>query len=142
MPAKVHNVIRHAPSSDGEKYYDTPEAAEYLRFSAATLNERRMAGDGPIYFKVGGRVVYARRDLDAWMAAYRRTSTSEPRWGVSGDVRLPPTSWLGCLGRRGSGGMIGLEELGSPLPKASAEPYRAVTAGNAGALRTTATDHR
>ena len=77
MPTKVHDVLRDAPSSDGEKYYDTLDAAEYLKFSASTLNKRRMAGDGPIYFKVGGRVVYARRDLDAWMAAYRRTSTSE-----------------------------------------------------------------
>ena len=79
MPTKVHNVLRDDLSSDGEKYYDTPEAVEYLKFSASMLNKRRMAGDGPIYFKVGGRVVYARRDLDAWMAAYRRASTSEAR---------------------------------------------------------------
>ena len=77
MPTKVHDVLRNASSSDGEKYYYTPDAAEYLKLSAWTLNKRRMAGDGPIYFKVSGRVVYARRDLDAWMAAYRRTSTSQ-----------------------------------------------------------------
>ena len=55
-----------------------PEAAEYLGLSASTLAKMRLRGDGPPYSKAGPRVViYDRADLDAWVAARRRTSTSE-----------------------------------------------------------------
>ena len=54
-----------------------PEAAEYLGISASTLSKRRVSGGGPAYHKISSRVVYDTRDLDAWLEACRRRSTSD-----------------------------------------------------------------
>ena len=58
-------------------WFRTPEAAAYIRLSASTLAKMRVRGDGPAYIKAGRAVLYDRRDLDAWLAAHRRRSTSE-----------------------------------------------------------------
>jgi predicted DNA-binding transcriptional regulator AlpA len=56
-----------------------PDAASYLSLSQSTLAKMRLRGDGPPYAKAGRRVVlYDVRDLDAWLDARRRTSTSDP----------------------------------------------------------------
>jgi len=54
-----------------------PEAAQYLGFSASTLAKLRISGGGPRYLKLNRRVAYDTRDLDAWLAARRRSSTSD-----------------------------------------------------------------
>ncbi|QRI63611.1 helix-turn-helix domain-containing protein [Shinella sp. PSBB067] len=54
----------------------TPQAAKYLNISASTLNKLRLVGGGPRYAKLGKSVVYDPADLDAWVEANRRTSTS------------------------------------------------------------------
>ena len=54
------------------------EAADYLGLAPATLANMRSKGGGPVFHKVGARVVYHKSDLDAWLAACRRTSTSTP----------------------------------------------------------------
>jgi predicted DNA-binding transcriptional regulator AlpA len=54
-----------------------PEAAEYIGLSQSTLAKRRVFGGGPKYLKLGRRVVYDTRDLDAWLNAHRRLSTSD-----------------------------------------------------------------
>lgn len=56
----------------------TPEAARLLDLSPRTLEKHRCDGTGPIYHKLGGRVVYAVADLHAWIDACARQSTSEP----------------------------------------------------------------
>jgi len=53
------------------------EAAEYLGLSASTLAKRAMTGDSPVMRKLGRRVVYLRSDLDAWLDAHQRLSTSD-----------------------------------------------------------------
>jgi len=59
----------------------TFEAAQFLRLSVPTLERMRLAGNGPIFIKLGpgkrARVVYRRADLDAWLLAQRRGSTSQ-----------------------------------------------------------------
>jgi predicted DNA-binding transcriptional regulator AlpA len=55
----------------------TPEAAEYCSSSASTFEKLRLSGGGPAYSKIGRRVVYRVEDLDAWLAANSRRSTSE-----------------------------------------------------------------
>ncbi|MEZ5782754.1 MAG: helix-turn-helix domain-containing protein [Rhizobiaceae bacterium] len=55
----------------------TPEAAQYLGISTSTLNKTRVRGDGPAYHKIGRVVAYSCADLDAWLAAGRRRSTSD-----------------------------------------------------------------
>ncbi|WP_346906738.1 helix-turn-helix domain-containing protein [uncultured Roseibium sp.] len=59
----------------------THEAADYLRLAASTLNKMRLTGSGPDFLKLGPRrVVYDLKDLDRWLAARRRKSTSQYRY--------------------------------------------------------------
>jgi predicted DNA-binding transcriptional regulator AlpA len=51
-------------------------ASQYLGIAKSTLNKLRVYGGGPKYVKLGHRVVYDRHDLDAWVDAKRRASTS------------------------------------------------------------------
>jgi predicted DNA-binding transcriptional regulator AlpA len=53
------------------------QAADYLGVGKSTLDKWRITGAGPTYSKIGAIVVYDTRDLDAFLAAARRTSTSE-----------------------------------------------------------------
>jgi predicted DNA-binding transcriptional regulator AlpA len=53
------------------------EAAAYTGISKSSLNKRRVYGDGPLFIKVGSRVVYDRADLDAWLAARKVANTSK-----------------------------------------------------------------
>ncbi len=56
----------------------TPAAAAYLGLSASLLSKMRLRGDGPVYSKAGPRVVvYDLADLDSWLAARKRHSTSD-----------------------------------------------------------------
>lgn len=57
---------------------NTSEAAARLGMSKSWLEKSRLTGDGPPFISMGGRRLYAVADLDAWIAACRRTSTSEP----------------------------------------------------------------
>ena len=54
----------------------TAEAAAYCGLGISTLEKLRVFGGGPAYFKLGKAVVYDPADLDAWMTANRRNSTS------------------------------------------------------------------
>ena len=54
------------------------EAAQYLGLSPSTLAKARIRGDGPRYAKAGQRVVlYDLKDLESWVEARKRNSTSE-----------------------------------------------------------------
>jgi hypothetical protein len=57
--------------------YNTPGAADRCNLSTSHLNKLRCHGGGPIYLKIGRRVVYEELALEAWLAGHRRTSTSE-----------------------------------------------------------------
>ena len=59
------------------KLLTTQEAAEYLRIAASTLNKMRLTGGGPEFLKLGTRVVYDMKDLERWLGARRRKSTSQ-----------------------------------------------------------------
>lgn len=63
-------------SNSQRKMLRTDEAAEYCGSSTSTFEKLRLYGGGPRYVKLGRRVVYDPADLDAWLAANRRTSTS------------------------------------------------------------------
>ena len=60
----------------------TPEAARFLSLSGRTLEKHRTYGTGPAYRKLGGRVVYALEDLQAWADRGSKTSTSDPGAGT------------------------------------------------------------
>lgn len=64
--------------SNADRMLRTHEAAEYCGSSASTFEKLRLTGGGPVYSKIGRRVVYRQADLDVWIDARRRTSTSDP----------------------------------------------------------------
>lgn len=69
--------MQASPSTAAPRYLRTPEAAARLGLSYRTLEKHRCYGTGPIYRKLGGRVVYAIEDLDAWAAQGARRSTTD-----------------------------------------------------------------
>ena len=52
-------------------------ASRHVGLSVSTLNKLRVFGGGPVFLKLGRRVVYDLADLDAWLATKRRRSTSD-----------------------------------------------------------------
>ena len=58
-------------------FLNTNEAADYCRSSVSTFEKLRLTGGGPVYSKIGRRVVYRVEDLDAWLDTHRRRSTSD-----------------------------------------------------------------
>jgi predicted DNA-binding transcriptional regulator AlpA len=57
----------------------TPAAAAYCGLGKSSLDKLRISGGGPVYLKIGRRVLYDLADLDQWLGAHRRASTSERR---------------------------------------------------------------
>ena len=72
------------------RYLRTAEAARHLGLSGRTLEKHRCYGTGPLYRKIGGRVVYAVGDLQAWAERGAVTSTSDPRGSVLPAKRHTP----------------------------------------------------
>ncbi|HEV2899894.1 MAG TPA: DNA-binding protein [Pseudaminobacter sp.] len=54
----------------------TDGASLHTGLSVSTLEKLRLTGGGPRYIKLGRAVVYDPLDLDAWLDANRRKSTS------------------------------------------------------------------
>ena len=81
------------------RFLRTKEAAEFLSLSARTLEKHRTYGTGPSYRKLGGRVVYAVDDLQAWAERGAVTSTSDPRGSVLPAKRHTPSAHAGRFAR-------------------------------------------
>jgi len=60
------------------RYVRTHDAARVLGISPRTLEKYRCHGNGPTFRKLGGRVVYAIDDLEAWANRAACNSTSDP----------------------------------------------------------------
>lgn len=65
-------------TEDERTVLPTEHAATYLGLSPKTLETLRTRGGGPPFLKLGRRVVYRKADLDTWLAARVRRSTSDP----------------------------------------------------------------
>ena len=63
------------------RFLRTAEAGLYLGLSGRTLEKHRTYGTGPRYRKIGGRVIYALSDLDAWTELAAQISTTDPNAG-------------------------------------------------------------
>jgi predicted DNA-binding transcriptional regulator AlpA len=59
------------------RFLRTAEAGRFLGLSGRTLEKHRTYGTGPTYRKIGGRVVYALRDLQSWADRGMQRSTSD-----------------------------------------------------------------
>jgi predicted DNA-binding transcriptional regulator AlpA len=67
----------------------TPDAAKYVGLTGSTLEKMRLLGNGPRFVRLGARAIgYAVGDLDAFIDARLRTSTSDPGLG---EVQLSQT---------------------------------------------------
>ena len=66
-----------SPNGLPPRFLRTQEAARFLGLSPRTLEKHRVYGTGPVYRKLGGRVVYALADLQAWANVGLRNSTSD-----------------------------------------------------------------
>jgi predicted DNA-binding transcriptional regulator AlpA len=81
MPPVPHDQCSPFPIQ--RRVLRTPDAALYLGLTASTLEKMRLTGDGPPFVRLGARAVgYARDDLDAFVDAGRRCSTSDS-WTLS-----------------------------------------------------------
>ncbi|MCA1200163.1 helix-turn-helix domain-containing protein [Sphingomonas sp. R647] len=70
------------PPLPSQRLLRTPDAALLLGLSARTLEKHRCYGTGPLYRKLGGRIVYAVSDLLNWADQGVRRSTSDTSGGT------------------------------------------------------------
>lgn len=63
------------------RFLRTAEAGRFLGLSGRTLEKHRTFGTGPRYRKIGGRVIYALGDLQAWADQGTQVSTTDPEAG-------------------------------------------------------------
>ncbi|KHJ53855.1 transcriptional regulator [Aureimonas altamirensis] len=70
--------MHDSTETEWPRFVRTLEAARLLDLSPRTLEKHRCEGTGPVYRKLGGRVVYTVADIQAWIEASARLSTSEP----------------------------------------------------------------
>lgn len=64
------------------RFLRTSEAARFLSLSPRTLEKHRTFGTGPLYRKIGGRVIYTLVDLQTWADQGAQTSTTDPAAGA------------------------------------------------------------
>ncbi|WP_316192390.1 MULTISPECIES: helix-turn-helix domain-containing protein [unclassified Bradyrhizobium] len=88
--------------SPSPRYLRTPEVARMLGISIRTLDKHRTHGTGPLYRKLGGRIVYTIEDVQAWADVGLRKSTSDRGRGVVHAAK--PVPGLGRLAAHRSGG--------------------------------------
>jgi excisionase family DNA binding protein len=55
----------------------TGQAAQRLGVSISYLNKLRLYGGGPVFVKIGAKVLYDQTDLAEWIEARKHRSTSE-----------------------------------------------------------------
>ena len=61
---------------------DVQAAARFTGIAVATLAKMRCIGGGPLFVKLGRRVVYRRSDVIAWLNAHRVRNTTEAAQSV------------------------------------------------------------
>jgi predicted DNA-binding transcriptional regulator AlpA len=82
---RLKNITSHTDTYGGnmvdQNVFNTNGAAAFMGVSPSTLSKWRMTGGGPHYVQAGRRIVYRRQDIDAWLAARVKRSTSDPGQG-------------------------------------------------------------
>ena len=66
-------------SPDAMINFDQDAAATYLNVSTQWLESRRQDGSGPLFAKLGRRIIYRKADLDAFVAQRLVSSTQAHR---------------------------------------------------------------
>lgn len=57
-----------APPTDSDDILDSASVSRWIKIPPGTLRNWRSRGVGPASFRLGGRVVYRRRAVEAWLA--------------------------------------------------------------------------
>jgi predicted DNA-binding transcriptional regulator AlpA len=95
-------------------------AAKLLGLATSTLAKLRLSGSGPLYCKLGRRVVYRMEDLEAWLESRVARNTSDA------DARLPKSLTGDQLGITGSPSEnapdIGIRPRQASTRKANTDP--------------------
>ncbi|MDE0715719.1 MAG: helix-turn-helix domain-containing protein [Gammaproteobacteria bacterium] len=86
MRKTMTNQVTHEEAP----YLSTTGAATFLGLSPRTLDRYRVTGEGPAFFRFGGRIRYRREDLEDWAGARRMSSTSDGRHPSRRDHRKNP----------------------------------------------------
>jgi len=60
-----------------EQFLNQARLANRWQISPRTLERWRWSGEGPAYFKIGGRVVYRLDDVEAYESGRRCESTAQ-----------------------------------------------------------------
>jgi hypothetical protein len=68
---------RNTAQPETSVIFDTRGLADYFNNSESFWEKRRLAGDGPLYHKLGRKVFYRLADVEEWMAKRAHHSTSE-----------------------------------------------------------------
>jgi hypothetical protein len=69
---------RDAPAMRNGSLLNERQAAGLLNIKVPTLRRWRWAGKGPHFLKIGGAVRYEPTELEGFIAAARRSSTTDP----------------------------------------------------------------
>ena len=76
MPPKTSSPSGSHASPAASDSLTPKQAARLVNLSVSWLAKRRLAGNGPPYFKLGGAVRYLKASLLQWMMSQQRISTS------------------------------------------------------------------
>lgn len=69
--------MTHPDPPISDQFLTTPQAAHRLGLSPRTLERYRCQGSGPVFHKMGGRVLYDVQDIRVWVERIACHSTSE-----------------------------------------------------------------
>lgn len=85
MLALEHNAKERATMSK-EKLIDDGELAAVLNIPVRTLRNFRYRGGGPKFVKIGASVRYLMSDVDAWLNANKKETTSQAEEVANGNI--------------------------------------------------------
>lgn len=71
---RTGRLVRTTPTAN---VCNAQDAAIFLNVSVSTLARLRVHGGGPVFLKIGRRVVYEQSDLIAWLAGRKLSNTGQ-----------------------------------------------------------------
>lgn len=78
MYSAAHSATNSADPDFLDRLINEQVAAAYLGYTVRALQNWRVRGGGPMFFKLGARSVrYRRRDLNLWIEAHLISHTSQ-----------------------------------------------------------------
>ena len=79
MTEATREMVRQSmpPAGPLPEYMTTHELANLMRTSPESVRFWRHVGKGPRSFKAGRAVLYARSDVEDWLAALRRDQSAQ-----------------------------------------------------------------